>query len=124
MRRALVTASALLSLGFASPAFSQAPPTDRGPGQTGATASQRDHDEGDEHEMMGGRMLGRMMRGRQMEGMMAHLAHELAQGVFYRVKRGDDEVILHCPQNMALNACVSGATELLKGMGEATEQSR
>jgi len=124
MRRALVTASALLSLGFASPAFSQAPPTDRGPGQTGATASQRDHDEGDEHEMMGGRMLGRMMRGPHMERMMTRLAHELAQGVFYRVKRGDDEVILHCPQNMALNACVSGATELLKGMSQAAEQSR
>ena len=69
-------------------------------------------------------MLGRMMHGRQMERMMARLAHELAQGVFYRVKRGDDEVILHCPQNMALNACVTGATELLKGMGEATEQPR
>ena len=66
-------------------------------------------------------MLGRMMHGRQMERMMTRLAHELAQGVFYRVKRGDDEVILHCPQNMALNACVTGATELLKGMGEAAE---
>jgi hypothetical protein len=124
MGKALVTATALLSLGFASPAFSQAHPTDQGPGQTGASASPRHHEEGDEQEMMGGRMLERMMRGRQMERMMAPLVHELAQGVFYRVKRGDDEVILHCPQNMALNACVSGATELLKGMGEATEQSR
>ena len=79
----------------------------------------------DEHEtMMGGRMLEGMMRGRHMERMMTRVAHELAQGVFYRVKRGDDEVILHCPQNMALNACVSGATELLKGMGEASGQSR
>jgi hypothetical protein len=124
MRKALVTATALISFGFALPALAQAPATDQEPGQAGTSASQRDHDEGDEHEMMGGRMLGRMMRGLHMERMMTRLAHELAQGVFYRVKRGDDEVILHCPQNMALNACVSGATELLKGMSQAAEQSR
>jgi hypothetical protein len=54
----------------------------------------------DEHEtMMGGRMLEGMMRGRHMERMMTRVAHELAQGVFYRVKRGDDEVILHCPKH-------------------------
>jgi hypothetical protein len=124
MRKALVTASALMSFALALPAFAQGP-TGQEPGGAGAPVSHRDHDEGDEHEtMIGGRMLGGMMRGRHMERMMAHLAHELAQGVFYRVKRGDDEVILHCPQSMPLSACVSGATELLKGMGQAAEQSR
>jgi hypothetical protein len=124
MRKAVVTASALMSLGLALPAFAQAP-TGQEPGQAGAPAAQRDHDEGDEHEtMMGGRMLEGMMRGRHMERMMTRVAQELAQGVFYRVKRGDDEVILHCPQSMPLNACVTGATELLKGMGQAAEQSR
>ena len=86
MRKALVTASALMSLGLALPAFAQAP-TGQEPGQVGAPAAQRDHDEGDEHEtMMGGRMLEGMMRGRHMERMMTRVAHELAQGVFYRVK--------------------------------------
>jgi hypothetical protein len=122
MRKALVTASALMSLGLAFPAYAQAPV---GPEPGRAPAAQHDHDEGDEHETtMGGRMLGGMMRGRHMERMMARLAHEVAQGVFYRVKRGDDEVIVHCPQSMPLNACIAGATELLKGMGQAAEQSR
>jgi hypothetical protein len=118
MRKILLTASALMSFTLAFPAFAQAPatgPTGQGANQAGG-ASQNDEDRDEQHEMMMRRMLRGMMRGPRMEGMMARFAHELAQGVFYRVKHGDDEVILHCPANMVLNACVSGATELLKAM--------
>lgn len=54
-------------------------------------------------------MMG-MMGGDQMRASM------LGTGVFYRFKRGDDEVDIHCPSNMPVQDCVNGATTIMSSL--------
>ncbi|HJS85402.1 MAG TPA: hypothetical protein VJ779_08065 [Acetobacteraceae bacterium] len=54
----------------------------------------------------------RFMNAERM-GFMMGAIRELASGTFFRFKRGDDEVDIHCPSTVALQSCVGAATDLL-----------
>lgn len=49
-----------------------------------------------------------MMRGERME----RLIGALSTGTFFRVKHGDDEIIVHCPARRQLQDCITAAAAL------------
>lgn len=119
MRTALL--AGLLLVSFAAPGFAQMQDGQPDQGQSFQRQGQ---------EWRGGPPgpLGRFMRGRQMEGMMA-MAHELGAGAFYRFRRGNDEVDIHCPSNQPIQECVNAATTLMQALrqnesGAATGQGQ
>ena len=63
-----------------------------------------------------------MMRGQRLEH-LERLITALAQGTFFRIKHGDDEVIVHCPQGANLQDCVTAATDLMKAVPEMGAES-
>lgn len=105
--RTAILAGALV-LGFAAPSFAQAPGL---PGGAGPHNDWRNNHQGWEGP------LGHM-RGGEMRAMMM-FAHELASGTFYRFKRGDNEVDIHCPANASLPDCVNGAMHLMHALEQA-----
>lgn len=102
MRTALL--AGILLVGFAAPGFAQPQNGPQGP-----------YNQENGQNWQGGQS-GRwehMMHGQQMKGMLA-LGEALGQGTFYRFRRGNDEVDVHCPPNQSVQECVSGATHLMQ----------
>jgi len=97
--RKIILAGAMLAA-FAAPGFAQPM---QGP---------QDGGHWNDHHEWGGHG---MMRGEHMQDMM-HFAQALANGTFYRFKRGDSEVDIHCPQNIPLETCVTGAQQLMRSL--------
>ena len=129
MRAALLTGTLLVA--FAMPAFAQGPSGQQGQQQRYQGNGQYQNNQG------GFGSQGPMWRGngprnwhggpgswgdmaerfgpghmRQLMGIVG----ALSEGTFYRFKRGKDEVDIHCPPREQLQACVNGATELMKTM--------
>ena len=82
---------------------------------TPAWAQDMDQDQ-DQHHGRGqnGVEMWRHMRG--MGALIAPVARAFANGTFFRVKIGDNEIDIHCPASVPLQGCVSSAVELMKGM--------
>lgn len=81
---------------------------------------QGNNNEGPMHQMEGrgegwGNGWGMMRHGFEHghEEAIMGIATALASGTFYRFRRGDDEVDIHCPARQSLQDCVSGATQLM-----------
>lgn len=119
MRTSVLTA--ILLVGFASPVLAQ----NQVPGQPADAGGNSQSQPGmaNEHRMMGGMMGGergegamRSMGAEQMRRMM----REMAAGAFFRVKRGNDEVDVHCPPDMTMQTCVGAATDLITALTRAT----
>ncbi len=111
MRTAFLTAALLVGLAGPTLAQNQTPPAGP-PGAGGAEEMQpgmgmRGGEEG------GGPM--RFMNAERM-GFMMRAMRELATGTFFRFKRGDDEVDIHCPSTIALQSCVGAATDLMSSL--------
>jgi hypothetical protein len=113
MRTALLTVTLLV--GFATPTLAQnqtpTAQTDQSGGaepQSGMNMRGGGRGEGGFGPMnfMGGERMGVMMRA----------ARELAAGAFFRFKRGDDEVDIHCPPTVALQSCVGAAADLMSAL--------
>lgn len=80
--------------------------------------AQSDETDQDHHERgRGGVEMWRHMRG--MGAMIGPVARAFANGTFFRVKIGDNEIDIHCPASTPLQGCVSSAIELMKGMQAA-----
>jgi len=107
MRTTLLAGVLLLS--FAAPGFAQMQN-----GNQGEPGHYWNHHD-DDRDGGGGWMQGRWMHGDHMRGMM-QIAHELAAGAFFRFKRGDDEVDVHCPPNQSLQDCVGAASQLMRNL--------
>jgi hypothetical protein len=113
MRTAFLTAA--LVVGFTGPTFAQPPTPPSGlPGPGGA---------GGAEETQPGLAMGpgggggpmRFMNAERM-GFIMGAMRELATGTFFRFKRGDDEVDIHCPSTIALQSCVGAATDLMSSL--------
>ncbi len=104
MRTAFLTAALLV--GFAAPSFAQNQGQNGNYEQPQRGMNMSGGDESGPMNIMGG------MNGRQM-GPMMQAARELAAGAFFRFKRGNDEVDIHCPPNVALQNCVGAAADLM-----------
>lgn len=137
MRAALLTAALIAA--FAVPAVAQNSSGQQGQqGYQGNPGSQNDQDNYGPRGMMwrgagprewGGRGdwrggpggfadMGHRFGPEHMREMMG-IAGALGAGVFYRFKRGDDEVDIHCPPRVSVQDCVNGATELMKALPPA-----
>ncbi|MBV8613752.1 MAG: hypothetical protein JOY66_08255 [Acetobacteraceae bacterium] len=57
----------------------------------------------------------RFMNAERMAMMMGAM-RELGSGTFFRFKRGEDEVDIHCPSSIALQSCVGAATDLMSSL--------
>lgn len=102
MRAALL--SAVLVTALAVPAFAQAPMSRQGDhgswaDHQGVAWGNHDHSKAwaDRAERRGN-------------------IHTWGAGAFFRFKHGNDEVDVRCPPHLALQACVAGATTLLKSL--------
>lgn len=114
IRTAIVTGALLL--GFTTSAFAQQGPQSYQQGQQGYQQQGQA-----QSPMMGSSAWesGERERGpmglldeRRMEKALP-LISALANGTFYRFRRGEDEVDIHCPRAVQLQDCIRGATELM-----------
>lgn len=64
--------------------------------------------------MMGGPMREMMERGRFMEGMRA-----LAAGTFFRIRKGDTEIDMHCPPSANMQLCVQAGSAMMNAFNQS-----
>ncbi len=124
MRTALLTGTLLVA--FAMPAFAQAPSGQQGQQPYQGSGQYQNNQNGfgprgpmwrgsGPHQWRGDQweeMAGRFGPG-HMRALMG-VVGALSEGTFYRFKRGEDEVDVHCPPREQLQACINGATNLMK----------
>ena len=67
---------------------------------------------------MGGPMREMMEHGRFMEGMRA-----LAAGTFFRIKKGDTEIDMHCPPNINMQLCVQAGSAMMSAFSQSIGSS-
>jgi hypothetical protein len=112
MRTAFLTAAFVVGLTGATFAQPPMPPGPPGPGGPGG-AEEAQPGMGMRPGGEGGPM--RFMNAERM-GFIMGAMRELATGTFFRFKRGDDEVDIHCPSTIALQSCVGAATDLMSSL--------
>jgi len=98
-------ALALVVPAMAVPAMAQQSDDDRDRDQQGSRGEQRE-------QMM------HHMRG--VERLFPIIARAFANGTFFRVRVGDNEIDMHCPASLPLQSCVAAGDALVKSLSGAS----
>ena len=114
MRTAFLIAAALV-VGLTGATFAQPPVPPSGPPGPGGAGGAEETQPGMAPRPGGDGGPMRFMNAERM-GLMMGAMRELASGTFFRFKRGDDEVDIHCPSSIALQSCVGAATDLMSSL--------